>query len=168
MGKRSLITRSGFAASLCVFLTFVCFQDVRAGEPVFSKGQTVYVPAYSHLTLGVRGNKELKFELLVSLSVRNTDPNNSISITAVDYYDSEGKLIKKFLISPRTLRPMASAYFLVEQLDRSGGWGANFLVRWKAEKKVNEPIIQGVTYGSRGNHSISFVSQGKVISENAD
>lgn len=168
MRKRSVTTRVLFAFSLVIIVSFFCLQDIGAGGPVFSRGQTVYVPVYSHLALGVYKNAELKFELLVNLSVRNTDPQNPITITAVDYYNSEGKLIKKFIIIPRTLGPMASTYFLIEQLDMSGGWGANFLVQWKALKKVNEPIIQGVTYGSKGNHSISFVSQGKVISEATD
>ncbi|MBW1854544.1 MAG: DUF3124 domain-containing protein [Deltaproteobacteria bacterium] len=168
MRNRSGITRTVFAFALLVIITFLCLQDIEAGGPVLSKGQTVYVPAYSHITLGVRRTTELKFELLINLSVRNTDPNKSLTITAVDYYNSEGKLIKKFIITPLTLGPMASTYFLIEQLDISGGWGANFLIQWRSEKKLNEPIIQGVTYGSKGKHSISFVSQGKVISEASD
>ena len=53
-----------------------------------SRGQTVYVPAYSNVFTGPR---KLPFQLATSLSVRNTDPSASLQITAIDYYDTNGK-----------------------------------------------------------------------------
>lgn len=59
---------------------------------------------------------------------------------------------------------MNSTYYIAKS-DTSGGWGANYIIRWESETEVNEPIIESVTYGSRGTHSLSFVSRGKVIKE---
>ena len=129
-------------------------------EAVLSKGQVVYVPVYSHV---YHGDLERKFLLTGIVSIRNTDPDHAITITLSDYYDSEGKVIKSYLPKPLTLNPMASTRFIVKESDTKGGSGANFLIRWKAEKEVNEPIMEGVMIGTAGQQGISFTSRGKAI-----
>jgi hypothetical protein len=133
-----------------------------AGEPRLSKGQTIYVPVYSNIYVGDRA---LPWNLSANLSVRNTDPSNPITVLAVDYYDSEGKLVKNYLSKPKQLNPMGSDYYYVKTSDTTGGYGANFLVEWKSEKKVNEPIIESLMSGLRGNHSVSFLSPGREVAK---
>jgi hypothetical protein len=65
-----------------------------AAEIKLLKGQAVYVPAYSHIYYG---DREQPFYLTVTLSIRNTDPVHPITIVSVDYFDSAGKLLKKYL-----------------------------------------------------------------------
>jgi hypothetical protein len=127
-----------------------------------SKGQTVYVPAYSHI---YSGDTEYKFLLAVTLSIRNTDPKNTLTITSVDYFDTNGKLIKKYLDTPVSLAPMASTRYVVKESDETGGSGANFIVTWKADQAVHSPIIESVMIGTRSQQGISFTSRGQVISE---
>ena len=166
MEKRPLSVTMFFLLSLFVIAIALNFQSALAGELKMIRGQTVYVPVYSHIIIGERERGSVNFDLSINLSIRNTDPKNPITIISADYYDSNGEVVKKFVTKPMTIKPMASTYYFIAQSDKSGGWGANYIVKWKSEKKVNEPIIESVTYGSRGNHSISFVSQGRVISEN--
>lgn len=135
-----------------------------AGENMRSSGQTVYVPVYSHIYFGDRASE---FNLAATLSIRNTDPINSISITAVDYYDSEGRLLKKQLQQPTRLGPMASTEVFIPERDRSGGFGAAFIVRWTGEKAVNPPLIQCVMIGASSGQGISFISTGRVIAEHS-
>jgi len=124
------------------------------------KSQTVYVPIYSYIFS--RGD-EKHLNLGVNLSLRNTDSAYSINITEVNYYDSEGKLIKSYLNSQKELKPMASTYFLIERRDKSGGWGANFIVMWESAKSVTEPLIEAIHMGTAGPNSYAFDSRGKVI-----
>lgn len=134
---------------------------IQASEVLrLSKGQTVYVPLYSNIFIG---DKELTWQLSSLLSIRNTDAFLPITISRVDYYDTDGKLVRKYLEKSQVLNPMGSAYFYVKTSDTAGGWGANFLVEWKSEEKVNEPIIESLMTGHRGNHSVSFISLGRVI-----
>ena len=49
-----------------------------ADVPAKTSGQTVYVPAYSHI---YHGNKNAELLLSVTLSIRNIDPDNPITIT---------------------------------------------------------------------------------------
>jgi len=129
-------------------------------EVALSKGQLVYVPVYSHI---YHGDQERKYLLTGIVSIRNTDPDHAITITLADYYDSDGKVIRRYLPKPITLNPMASTRFVVKESDTRGGSGANFLVRWEAKTEVNEPIMEAVMIGTAGQQGISFTSRGKPI-----
>ena len=133
-----------------------------AGEIRLSRGQTVYVPIYSHI---YGGDRERPFYLTAICSIRNTDPNRSITIEAVDYYDSDGNLLQKYLKAPVVLKPLASSRYVVKESDKGGGSGASFLVRWKSDNHVNHAIIEGVMIGTKMQQGISFVSRGQVIAE---
>jgi hypothetical protein len=123
--------------------------------------QTIYVPAYSHIYYY---NKKHQVQLAVTLSIRNTDLQHPITVTSVRYYNTPGQLLKEYLADPLQLAPLASADFVVEERDTRGGSGANFIVEWRAEARVNEPIIEAVMISS-GTQGISFVSPGRVISK---
>ena len=152
-----------FNFSTIVAFTILCVIAVTADaqEPaILSEGQTVYVPVYSHI---YTGNRERPFNLAVTLSIRNTDPATKITIESVDYYDSAGKLIKRYLENPAPLNQMASIRYVVKEQDKSGGSGANFIVKWKAVQKVNAPIIEAVMIGAQSQQGISFTSRGQVL-----
>lgn len=125
-----------------------------------SKGQTVYVPVYSNV---FSGPKRLAFQLAATLSIRNTDPGASLRVTSADYYDTSGKLVRRHLSKPLVLGPLASSYVHIDERDESGGFGANFIVRWDADRQINAPIIECVMIGATSGQGISFVSPGQEI-----
>ena len=122
-------------------------------------GQMVYVPVYSHIY--TKGGKP--FLLEATLSIRNSDPKEDITIGSVRYYDTNGKLIRDYLEKPMLLKPLATAEFLVAQKEIEGGSGANFIVEWISDAKVNKPVIEAVMIGIEGQTSISFVRTGVAI-----
>jgi hypothetical protein len=137
-----------------------------AGDgPLLSKGQTVYVPVYSHISHGNLDSRGQPMALLLSnmLSIRNTDPTAAITVTAVRYYDTEGKVLREMISQPVKLGPMASTEYFVEHKDKSGGSGANFVVEWTAGKTVNAPIIETVNAFFFGTQSLAFTSPGRPI-----
>jgi hypothetical protein len=152
-----------FAWLLAVAWTSTAVQSVSADE--LSRGQKVYVPIYSHI---YSGDKENPFLLTAILSVRNTDPGNAITLTAVDYFDSDGKLLRRYLQKPAELVALASRRYVVGESDKSGGSGAKFIVEWRAASKVNPPILEGIMIGTKMQQGISFVSRGQVIHETGD
>lgn len=103
--------------------------------------------------------------LSATLSIRNTDLTNSIIITSVRYYDTDGQLIRQDVERPVSLKPLASTSFFVAAYDTSGGAGANFIVEWVAEKTVSEPVIEAVMISTSSSQGISFVSPGKVVQQ---
>ena len=133
-----------------------------SSEIRLSKGQTVYVPAYSTVYSGPRKNP---FQLATMLSIRNTDMTNSIRVNTIDYYDNDGRLVKRYLDKPQSLAPMATTHLYLEERDVRGGFGANFIVRWNADRVINVPIIECLMIGATGGQGISFVSPGQEIRE---
>jgi hypothetical protein len=125
-----------------------------------SKGQTVYVPVYSNI---FSAPKKLPFNLSTILSIRNTDMRHSIRITAADYYDSKGKLVRRYYQQPATLAPLESTDIFIPEEDTAGGTGANFIVTWDARKPVNVPVIESVMVGMKSGQGISFVSPGRAL-----
>ena len=103
------------------------------------------------------------FLLETTLSIRNSDPNEDITIASVGYYDTNGSLIKNYLDKPLLLKPLATVEFLVAQKEIEGGSGANFIVEWISDTKVNQPVIEAVMVGTEGQTSISFVRTGITI-----
>lgn len=158
-----MVARSSFKYLLIVL--FFCFSipDISYAvdqEIILSKGQLIYVPAYSHI---YSGNKERPFLLTVTLSIRNIDPNRSIKITLVDYYETQGQLLKKYIKNPITLKKLGSLRYVIPEKDTSGGSGANFLVKWESDKFVNPPIIETIMIGTQTQQGVSFTSRGKEI-----
>ena len=95
-------------------------------------------------------------------------PSNPITIISADYYDTNGSLVRNCLSDPKKLKPLGSWYFYVATKDTTGGWGANFIVKWKSDTLVNVPIIENLMAGSSGTQGFTFVSRGQVIKESPD
>jgi len=142
--------------TLCVFKTFVWGQC----EAGLSKGQTVYVPVYSHI---YSGDRERPFYLTATLSIRNTDPRHSITLSAVNYYDSDGSLLRSYLEHPAGIKPLGSTRYVVKESDKSGGSGAKFIVKWESDQEVNVPLIESVMISTQTQQGISFTSRGQVM-----
>lgn len=135
-------------------------QELRGGLRQVATGRTVYVPVYSHIYAG--GGREHLLE--ATLSIRNTDLEQSIVVDSIRYYDNDGQMLEEYLENPVVLGPMASTDFLVEYRDEAGGTGANFLVDWAAESAVTEPLIEAVMVRVGGNQAFAFRSPGTPIS----
>lgn len=131
-----------------------------ADTVALSKGQTVYVPVYSHIYAGDRGNP---IYLAATLSIRNVDPKHAITVIKADYYDSKGGLIKSYIDAPVELNAMSSTRFVIKESDKLGGSGANFVVQWRAAEPVNPPLMESVMISTRSALGISFTSRGQVI-----
>lgn len=125
-----------------------------------SIGQVVYVPVYSHI-YHQSGSRE--FNLTATLSIRNTDLENHINVIDVRYYDSNGQLVRRYLEQPLSLQPLSSKSYVVEEEDKAGGVGANFVIEWQADVDVSAPIIEAVMISTAGAQGLSFVSRGEVV-----
>lgn len=151
---------------LILMVTGMIIPAGQAAEIVhLTMGQSVYVSVYSHIYSGIKARP---FDLVAILSIRNTDINQSVTIVSVKYYDTEGRLLREYLDGPLQLNALASTRYIIKEDDKSGGSGANFIVKWKSIKKVTPPIIEAVMIGTHSGQGISFVSRGQVIGEKAD
>lgn len=148
---------------LCIaILSFSCKAALASTDYRLSKGQMLYVPVYSNI---FSAPKKIPFNLATILSIRNTDMTNPIKILAADYYDTRGKLVRKYFQQPMLLAPLESTDIFIPEDDTAGGIGANFIVKWSSQKEVNAPIIEAVMIGMKSGQGISFVSPGQEIKE---
>lgn len=130
--------------------------------PVRVSGQVVYVPVYSQIYHHQEGKT---IDLAVTLSIRNTDLATSLSVLSVGYYDTAGELLREFVPEQVVLGPLASTDVVIDEYDRSGGPGANFIVEWLSDQTPTPPVIEAVMIGTGGGQGISFRSPGHVIRE---
>lgn len=153
--------RSSYFVALIAFLSLSL--PALAGElPERSRGQTVYVPAYTQVYYSAKGET---FPLVTTLMIHNTDPASEIRVESVTLYDTEGRLLRQQLKAPTGLDPFATLDFLAAGLDKAQGLGACFVVKWSAAGPVNPPLMECLMIGTAGQQGISFRSQGRVIAE---
>jgi hypothetical protein len=122
--------------------------------------QIVYVPAYAPIYWGFN---EQVANLAATLSIRNVNVQDAIVVHSVRYFDSDGKELRNFVTTPSELGPMATADFVIQRDDNTGGTGANFLVEWSSAADVDEPVIEAVMVGQHGNADVSFTGLGRVL-----
>lgn len=176
--ETAVVTRRGFVRWLCcwlVILTLACSSQPAATVEVSATpaagnaflqiprpaiGQIIYVPVYSHIYYQ---DQQRVIDLAVTLSIRNTDGEQAIRIDAVLYYDSDGNLVRSYLNEPLPLGAMASTAFVVDEDDRTGGVGANFIVAWSSEAQPTPPVVEAVMISAASAQGISFVSVGRVL-----
>ncbi len=93
MLNRKYVIRIGFLLSV-IFLLWTAAIAAADSDTNLSRGETVYVSIYSNVFVGTA--KE-KFLLSSLLSVRNTDPKHAIALIKADYYDTDGRNIKRYI-----------------------------------------------------------------------
>jgi hypothetical protein len=136
------------------------------GTPVLSSGQLLYLPVYSHVWHGEvdRTGQPTKSLVSVLVSVRNTDALKPIQLVSAQYYDTNGRKIKEYVESPRSIGPMGTYELFVPRSDDTGGSGANFVIAWKSDGAVNAPVVEAVHINLPSGRSIAFITSAREIS----
>lgn len=125
--------------------------------------KSVYVPAYSNLYYKTDVQKTY---FTVTLSLRNISFVDSVFFDRIEFYDSEGKLLRSFIDKVLVLRPMESIEYIIESPDKKGGAGANFIVSYYARANINNlPYIEAIMLGNVSNFGFGFSSPGIEIND---
>ena len=133
-------------------------QPLTGPLPTFVASGSSYMPLYASLYVG--GQRSLN-GLSATLSLRNTSRDQAMILTAVTYLDASGKAVAQLFDEPRTLAPMATAEFYIDQTGTPGGPITAVLVDWGAKSAIAPPLVEAVTVGSYGAKSISFITRGE-------
>jgi hypothetical protein len=144
---------------------FLVLASAAAGAQERSKGETLYLPIYSHIWHGDvgRDGKPAKMLMSVSVSIRNTDPASPIRVTSAEYYDTDGKKLKEYIAGPNIIGPMGTEELFIARSDDRGGSGANFVIRWSADSAVSPPMVEAVHANLPGGRSIVFTTSARRI-----
>jgi len=149
---------------LLTIMALSMLTGLAAGEVKLIKGQTFYVPCHTSFISG--GNS---FDLNATVFLHNTDPHNPINIVRIDFYNTSGKLVAKYLQQPLKLNALAATHIKVKDpLKGEEGSGAHLIIQWQAENKVVEPLVESWFLGAAGTRGYSFVSKARIIQEDAN
>lgn len=131
------------------------------------RGQTVYLPIYSHMLYGNVGKsgKASYVQLSALVSIRNVDPKRTLRVTSARYYDTQGKLLGERVATPVMLPPFGTLELFVELNDASGGSGANFVIKWDAEQPINPPLVESLHANMDGGKAVIFMTQSVPVVE---
>jgi len=77
----------------------------------------------------------------------------------------DGNFLKNYVKKPIKLKNLASIRYVIKSIDKSGGSGAKFIVRWESKEPVNPPLIEAIIISTRSQQGISFISRGHAIKE---
>jgi len=132
-----------------------------------TKGQTLYLPIYSHMLYGNIGKSGNASNAMLSalVSIRNTDGKRPLRILSARYFDTHGKLLAERIATPVTLPPYGTLELFVELNDASGGSGANFIIKWDAEQAINPPLVESLHANMDGGKAVIFMTQSVPVSE---
>lgn len=122
--------------------------------------QTFYVPIYSDIYIDRYNEKVL---LSATLSIRNTTLEKSLYINKIDYYGTNGELIKSYIKNSIKLPPMATLNYIVEKEENKGGPGADFIIEVEALDDTVKPVIEAVMIGNFNNKAFAFNTQGTPV-----
>lgn len=126
----------------------------------FAYKQTFYVPIYSDIYIDRYNEKVL---LSATLSIRNTTLEKSLYINKIDYYGTNGELIKSYIKNSIKLPPMATLNYIVEKEENKGGPGADFIIEVEALDDTVKPVIEAVMIGNFNNKAFAFNTQGTPV-----
>ncbi|WP_442844875.1 DUF3124 domain-containing protein [Leeuwenhoekiella sp. H156] len=102
-------------------------------------------------------------DLTVTVSLRNTSENDTVILTKGVYYDTAGNPIRTYFDFPIQLKPLETVEIIIEEGDKTGGTGGNFIFDWLDDPEVTDPLFEGIMISTRGTQGLSFSVQGKRI-----
>jgi hypothetical protein len=122
-------------------------------------GQT-YLSVYSQI---YSRTEHSRHDLTATVSMRNMNTSDTVYISKAQYFDTKGKLIRTYFEKNIFIAPMETVEIVIDEDDRTGGTGANFLFDWQIKEGVIEPYFEGVMISTTGQQGLSFTTQGKRI-----
>lgn len=116
-----------------------------------------YLSVYSEI---YQRNEQSAHGLTATVSIRNTSTTDSIFILNANYHNTKGSLIKNYFDYPIFLEPLETVEIVIDEADRQGGTGANFIFNWATKKPEVEPYFEAVMITTTHQQGISFVTRG--------
>ena len=121
---------------------------------------STYLSVYSEI---YSLSEHLTHDLTSTISIRNTSKTDSIFITKAEYFNTHGETIRTYFNDPIYLTPLETVSIVIDEKDREGGVGANFIFDWKIKKSTSEPLFEGIMISTSGSQGLSFTTKGQKI-----
>ncbi len=114
---------------------------------------SVYSQVYSR-------SNETTHDLTVTISMKNVNESDKVYISKATYYNSKGDIIQSYFDQPIFINPLETIDLVINETNKAGGTGGNFIFEWKIKKSTNAPFFEGVMISTAGQQGLSFTTQG--------
>ena len=75
--------------------------------------------------------------LTATVSLRNINQKDTIYLEKASYYNTHGKLIRNYFSKPIFIAPLETVEIVIDERDKEGGSGANFIFDWKIKPNTH-------------------------------
>ncbi len=167
--------RQFFLLLLTIFIIVSCEEpkEVSSVNPVNWKKRKVTLNAADSLISGTTylsvysqiysQTEHTTHDLTATVSMRNTNRKDTVYITKAEYFDTKGRSIRVYFDGTIFIAPMETVEIVIDEEDREGGTGANFLFDWAVRANDLEPLFEGVMISTSGQQGLSFTTSGRKI-----
>ncbi|MGH1435342.1 MAG: DUF3124 domain-containing protein [Lewinella sp.] len=101
--------------------------------------------------------------LTATVSMRNTSLKDTVYLSQAAYYDTHGTFLRSYFDETIFIAPMETVEIVIDEIDKDGGTGANFIFDWHIRHKAHEPVFEAVMISTSGQQGLSFSTQGKRV-----
>lgn len=123
---------------------------------------TTYLSVYSQI---YSQTEHRTHDLTATISMRNVDHSDTVYIDRAVYYDTKGAAIRNYFEHAIFIAPMETVEIVIDEIDREGGTGANFLFDWRTPPNCNAPLFEAVMISTSGQQGLSFTTQGVKLKQ---
>ena len=121
---------------------------------------TSYLSVYSQI---YSQTEHKTYNLTATISIRNTNIKDTIYLSKAQYFDTKGSPIRTYFAENIFIAPMETVEIVIDEKDKEGGTGANFLFDWKIKPSLNEPYFEAVMISTSASQGLSFTTSGKRL-----
>lgn len=116
-----------------------------------------YLSVYSEI---YSETEHATINLTATVSLRNINKSDTIYLEKARYYNTRGKLIRSYFNKPIFIAPLETVEIVIDERDKEGGSGANFIFDWKVKPNTHEPFFECAMISTYGQQGLSFTTQG--------
>ncbi|SFR52531.1 Protein of unknown function [Robiginitalea myxolifaciens] len=121
---------------------------------------STYLSVYSQI---YSQDENRTHDLTATVSMRNTNRQDTIYLSSADYFDTHGTLIRSYFSKRIFIRPMETVEIIIDEVDKDGGTGANFIFDWQVPEGALPPHFEAVMISTYGQQGLSFTTQGVIL-----
>lgn len=118
---------------------------------------STYLSVYSEI---YSETEHATINLTATVSLRNINKRDTIYLDKASYYNTHGELIRNYFSKSIFIAPLETVEIVIDERDKEGGSGANFIFDWTVKPNTHEPFFECAMISTYGQQGLSFTTNG--------
>lgn len=116
-----------------------------------------YLSVYSQI---YSQSEDREYSLTATVSIRNISRTDTLYLNKAEYFDTKGTSIRNYFNDAIYVAPLETVEIVIDESDRDGGSGANFIFEWMKVPYARDPLFEAVMISTSSQLGISFTTTG--------